>query len=133
MKKFYCIICPNGCILNVEEKHQGGFSVTGNTCKRGEDFAIAEMTHPMRTLTTTVRTIFPAVPVLPVRTLTPVPKEKIPALMTFINSLTCDKKIGIGEPVAENALNLGVTIAASSNILLSPPAPASGFLSLRFG
>ena len=37
MKELTCIVCPNGCRLMVEEA-DGGFRVTGNRCKRGEEF-----------------------------------------------------------------------------------------------
>lgn len=35
------------------------YSVSGNRCKRGETYAIDEVTRPMRNLTTIVKTIFP--------------------------------------------------------------------------
>ena len=116
MKEIICIVCPNGCRLRVTPQ-DGGFNITGNTCKRGEEFAVTEMTHPVRTLTTTVRTAFPAVPVLPVRTAEAVPKEKIGDLMVFIGTITVRDKIGIGDVIAHNALGLGVNIIAASNVL----------------
>lgn len=62
MREMTCITCPNGCTLQIEEV-EGILHVTGNKCKRGEAFAIAELTHPMRTICSTVRTIYPEVPV----------------------------------------------------------------------
>ena len=53
-KEMICINCPIGCQL-IAEKTADGFKVTGNTCPRGEKYAIAELTHPTRTLTTTVK------------------------------------------------------------------------------
>ena len=38
MKEIICIVCPNGCTLNVE-KNGEEITVTGNKCKRGEEFA----------------------------------------------------------------------------------------------
>lgn len=57
MTELTCIVCPRGCTLRIEER-DGRFTVTGNACKRGEQFATAEMTCPTRTLCTTVRTVF---------------------------------------------------------------------------
>ena len=63
MKTILCIVCPNGCRLNAEKSAEGsGYAISGNKCKRGIDFAIAEITNPTRTLTTTVRTSFSGVP-----------------------------------------------------------------------
>jgi CxxC motif-containing protein len=109
-------VCPNGCRLSVEEGADS-IDVSGNQCKRGVDFAVAEITNPTRTLTTTVRTSFPDTPVLPVRTAGEIPKGKIRELMHFINTVTVSRPLGIGETVVENILGLGVNIIATSNIL----------------
>ena len=67
-----CIVCPRGCRINVENG-----VVSGNGCKRGEAFALSEMTCPMRTVCSTVATTFEDYPVLPVRTNGEIPKDKI--------------------------------------------------------
>jgi len=118
MKTILCIVCPNGCRLSAEKSAEGsGYAISGNKCKRGIDFAIAEITNPMRTLTTTVRTSFPGVPVLPVRTAGEIPKGKIREAMNCINVITVNWPLGIGEIVAENIPGLGVDIIATSDIL----------------
>ena len=48
MRELVCIVCPKGCSMRIEEK-DGSYTVSGNTCKRGAEFAISEMTRPMRT------------------------------------------------------------------------------------
>jgi CxxC motif-containing protein len=116
MKEILCIVCPNGCRLRVEESG-GKFTVTGNQCKRGVLFAEAEMTNPVRTLTTTVRTVFPAVPVLPVRTDREIPKGRIKDVMRFLGTLTVDKPLGINDVVAENVLGLECNVIATSDVL----------------
>ena len=115
-KEILCIVCPNGCRLKVEEG-EGRLVVSGNQCSRGIEFAEAEIKHPTRTLTTTVRTSCPGVPVLPVRTAGEIPKGKIREAMRLINTITIDRPLGIGEAVAENILGLGVNVIATSNIL----------------
>ncbi len=93
--------------------------VTGNTCKRGAQFAISEMTKPMRTICTTVKTSFPYAPVLPVRVSSEIPKDKIFDVMKAISEVTVDKPIKRGDVVIPNVLELGVDIIATSNILSS--------------
>jgi len=118
MKTILCIVCPNGCRLSVEKSTEAeGYVISGNKCKRGIDFAIAEITNPMRTLTTTIRTSFPGVPVLPVRTAGEIPKGKIREAMNCINAITVSRPLGIGETVAENILGLGVDVIVTSDIL----------------
>ena len=115
-KEILCIACPNGCRLSVEGDAEN-LVVSGNQCKRGVDFAKAEIANPTRTLTTTVRSSFPGVPVLPVRTAGEIPKGKIREVMQYINTITVNKPIGIGEAVVENVIGLGVNVIATSNIL----------------
>jgi CxxC motif-containing protein len=116
MKELLCIVCPNGCRLRAEER-EGTIAVTGNRCKRGFAFALAELTNPTRTVTTTVRTAFPEAPALPVRTDREIPKGKIGELMGFLKTITVSGPLGCGDVVAENALGLGCNIIATSHIL----------------
>ena len=54
-----CVSCPIGCALHVELDDDGKvLSVSGNTCKRGEKYAIDECTNPVRMLTSRVSISF---------------------------------------------------------------------------
>ena len=90
-----CIVCPKGCRMTVENG-----VVTGNTCKKGEAFAKAEATCPMRTVCSTVATSFESMPVLPVRTDGEIHKAKIGELMTLVNTIKVTKKLHRGDVVA---------------------------------
>jgi CxxC motif-containing protein len=99
------------------EEGDEGIKVSGNKCRRGIDFAKAEIVNPMRTLTTTVRTVFPAAPVVPVRTSGEIPKGKIGELISFLSGLTLREPLEIGTAASENVLGLGVDVILTSNIL----------------
>ncbi len=116
MKEFTCIVCPRGCTLTVEENN-GEYTVSGNSCKRGKDFAVSEMTCPMRTICSTVYTVFPGTPVLPVRVSSDIPKDRIPDVMAAINDTLVEERIGRGKAVIKNVCGLGVDVIATSNIL----------------
>ncbi len=115
MKELICILCPNGCVLSVAED-QSEIVVTGQKCKRGQEFAIAETTNPTRTLCTTVKTSFPKMPVLPVRSASAIPKDCIFAVMAEINRIVITEALGCGTPVITNVLGLGVDIIATSSL-----------------
>ena len=66
MKEVVCITCPNSCHMMVELQ-DGKWITKGNRCPRGQKFAEEEMTCPKRTFSTTVRTAWSEVPVIPVR------------------------------------------------------------------
>ena len=114
-RELVCIVCPRGCTLKIDEEN-GEFAVSGNSCKRGKDFAISEMTEPKRTICSTVKTVFPDVPVLPVRVSAEIPKDRIFDVMKEINSFLLEKHVSRGEAVIKNVLGLGVDIIATSDI-----------------
>ena len=116
MKQLVCIGCPRGCRLIIEEK-EGELIITGNTCPRGEAFAVSEMTEPRRTICSTVRASFPDAPVLPVRVSDDIPKDKIFDVMREINAVTLTERIGRGDAVIKNVLGLGVDVIATSDLL----------------
>lgn len=118
MKELTCIACPNGCRI-ISDMQNGQYVFSGNRCARGRDFALAELTAPMRSVTTTVRTVFCDMPVLPVRTNGEVPKEMIPDIIRALASVSVSTRIGIGETVAADILGSGVDVIATSNLLKS--------------
>ena len=115
MKQLVCIGCPRGCRLTIDEK-DGEYIVTGNTCPRGKEFAISEMTAPKRTICSTVKTVFSDVPVLPVRVSDDIPREKIFDVMREINAVTL-KTHRQGRCRYKNVLGLGVDVIATSDLL----------------
>ena len=52
-----CIRCPRGCQVEVEAVGTEVVGVRGNSCKRGEAYARAEIAAPVRTVTSTVPVI----------------------------------------------------------------------------
>lgn len=106
-----CIVCPRGCRLSVNEG-----IVTGNACKRGEAFAISESTLPMRSVCSTVATVFKDYPVLAVRTDGEIPKEKIPMLMQEINGVVVKEKLKRGDVVIRGAVGTNVNVIATATM-----------------
>lgn len=116
MRELVCIVCPNGCNLTIEGD-KNNWVVSGNKCKRGEAFALNELTNPRRTICTTIKTSFEKVPVLPVRVSSDIPKNMIFKVMEEINKVVITSKIGRGDVVIKNVLGLEVDVIATSNIL----------------
>ena len=113
-KELVCIVCPNSCRLRAQWQQEGGpVTVTGNVCPRGEAFARAELTHPMRSLTTTVRAAGGDLPVLPVRTDGEILKEQVFAAMAALGKVTARPPLRCGDMVCENLLGLGVNVVAT--------------------
>jgi CxxC motif-containing protein len=111
-----CIGCPMGCRLAVTETKNGGWLITGNICKRGEAYAIKEMTHPTRILSTTVKINNGFLPRLPVHSDAPLPKNRIFEAMRVINQVEVNAPIKMGTVIVADILGVGVNIIASRSM-----------------
>ncbi len=115
MKNMTCIICPYGCLLEVD-KQGGEFIVKGNKCKRGIEFGINEMTNPKRSICSTVKTAYKSVPRLPVRTDGEIPLSYIFVVMEEINDIKLDHPVHRGEIIIRDVLGTGVNIISTSDM-----------------
>ena len=111
-----CIVCPRGCTLSVDLGEGGEvLSVKGNACKRGVVYAENECTHPMRTVTSTVRLANGKL--VAVKTSGTVPKEKVFEVMRAINQARPGADVEIGSVVISDVCGLGVDVVATSNAM----------------
>ncbi|MGV8146731.1 MAG: DUF1667 domain-containing protein [Alkaliphilus sp.] len=123
MREIICITCPVGCKLKVELKTQkkcgpeDKLIIEGNLCEKGIEFAKNEITNPKRVICSTVRTTFKELPRLPVRTDGEISKELIFALMKEINMVVVAYPVECGDVVLKNALNTGINIIATMDML----------------
>lgn len=113
--KLVCINCPRGCNLTVEEVN-GQIQVSGNSCPRGETYAINEMTNPLRTVTTTVKVVSKKHTRLPVITSSPVPKDKVMDVVRALKDVEVKAPIKLNDIVLKNIIGLDVDIIASKTI-----------------
>ena len=111
-RELTCIVCPIGCSLVAELCDGKVVSVTGNTCPRGKVYAETECVAPMRTITTTVKCKNGEM--LPVKTSTPIPKEKMAEAMEIINKANPDLPICVGDVIIEEVY--GSAIVAAKNL-----------------
>lgn len=109
-----CIVCPMGCQMTVT-KLPNSIAVTGHTCKRGEKYAIQEVTLPTRVITSSVKVTGSELPLCPCKTAGAVPKSKIPECLEAIRAITVAAPVRIGDVLAENLANTGVQLVATAN------------------
>ena len=106
-----CIVCPLGCSLKVELDGKNVVSVSGNTCKRGEVYAHNECTNPQRTVTSTIKCSDGSL--VPVKTDTTIPKEKMQECVKIINGTVADLPISVGDVIIKDVF--GANIVATAN------------------
>ena len=117
-----CINCPMGCQVNVAYEIKDGkpdpdsFVITGNTCPRGKDYAISEMTAPTRTVTGTVSVKDSDKAVLPVKTVPPVSKDMVLTVAKELEKITVTAPISIGDVILSDVCGTGSNIVATGNL-----------------
>ena len=116
-RKLTCIVCPKGCELTVTIGDAGEIEkIDGYTCKRGEEYARNECTHPVRTVTSTVKT--ESGRTVAVKTASPIPKELIFAAMKEINAVRIPDtaEITIGDIIIPDVCGTTVPVVATSKV-----------------
>lgn len=111
-----CIGCPLGCGLHVEWEKDSIKLISGNQCKIGADYAGKEVTNPTRILTTTVKVIDGASPVVSVKTNRDIPKSKIQECMKAIKACRVTAPVYIGDILLENPAGIDAAIIATRNV-----------------
>ena len=113
-REMTCIICPMGCRLSVEIDGDS-IRVSGNTCKRGEQYAVQEATCPMRTVTSLIAVDGAALPLCPVKTARQVPKARIPEVLAALRKARVQAPVKLGDVLIADVAGTGVDIVATAN------------------
>ena len=112
-RELICIMCPNGCHLKVDD----ALNVTGAKCPRGVAYGKAEVSHPTRVLTTTVKIKGGDIlKVCPVKSKEPIPKEKLFEAMEEVNKLCVSLPIKMNQVIVEDLLGTGIPLIATREI-----------------
>lgn len=114
IRELTCIGCPMGCELTVEVENGVAVSVTGNTCKIGENYAKSEISAPTRVITTTALTESGR-PVA-VKTAAAVPKELIFKCLEEIKSARIALPAHIGDVLIADVCGTGVPVVVTRNV-----------------
>ena len=112
MKEMTCIVCPRGCRLVVDDD----MNVTGNSCPRGKAYAISELTHPTRMVTSTVAVRNRENTVASIKTSEAIDKDKMFDVIKLINTLSVDAPCHVGDILVKNVFDTGVDIIITKNI-----------------
>ena len=113
IRQITCIRCPMGCLLTVELIDGVVTKVSGNQCKRGEEYAKTECVNPVRTLTTTVKVINGRP--LPVRSAEPLPKALLFPCLSVLRGVTVTAPVEIGTVIVPNICGTGIDIVATTS------------------
>lgn len=114
-----CIGCPLGCRIEVIMNEEGGIElVTGNTCQRGENYAVKEVTAPTRIVTSSVRVYGSRTGerMVPLKTASDIPKEKIMDVIRDLAGVSVPCPVRIGDVIMKDIAGTGVDVIATKNV-----------------
>ena len=113
MRNLICILCPRGCSLTAKQEN-GNWTVTGNSCPRGEKYATDECTNPVRTVTSILRISNRDGIMVSVKTSAPISKGRMWEAMEKIRNASVAAPVRIGDVLLTDVC--GADIIATKNI-----------------
>lgn len=116
LKEITCIVCPNGCEMEVEEDGGKFISVIGHLCPKGEAYAKQELINPQRTISTSILIKDGELPLASVRLTKPVPKKDIYRVMEEIKKITKTAPVQAGEIVISRILGLDSDVIITKSV-----------------
>lgn len=114
-RELICIGCPLGCPLTVKIEGEE-IQVSGNTCKRGEDYARKEVVNPTRIVTSSVHVKGGELEMVSVKTRNDIPKGKIFDCMAEIRQVTVEAPVEIGDIIIPDCAGTGVPVIATKSV-----------------
>lgn len=116
LRKFTCIVCPNGCEIEVRTDEAGERVVTGALCPKGEAYVNQELVNPQRTIATSVLVKGGVLPLASVRLTAPVPKERLFDVMAEIKSLSVEAPVTAGTILIKNVLGFDSDVIVTKHV-----------------
>lgn len=110
-RELTCIVCPMGCLLEVEIKDDQVLAISGNNCKRGAKYAVSECTNPKRILMTSLKCENGSL--ISVKTDNAIPKDRIFEAMQKINGTIVKLPVAVGDILIKNVF--GSNVVATQN------------------
>lgn len=114
MKELICIVCPKGCHLKIDVEND--YKVTGNGCPRGAEYGKKELTHPTRTITSTVKVSHAQQPRVSVKTSKDVAKELVWDIMKCLDHVDVEAPVHRGDVVIHNVCDSGADIVITKDL-----------------
>lgn len=111
-----CIRCPLGCAITVGVAPDGAVVYhEGASCARGREYAVAEVTAPVRSVATTVNVSGCGEP-LSVKTADPIPKPLVAAAIRAMKAAHVELPIRMGDVILPDLCGTGVPAVATKSL-----------------
>jgi CxxC motif-containing protein len=117
-REIVCIVCPNGCRMNVIINEQNEVTLVENAlCSRGQTYTKDEIQNPKRSLTSTIRVVGGTFPLVSVRSDRPIPKAMIQEALIELRKLELEAPINYHQVIIKDLLGTGANIITTKQVL----------------
>lgn len=113
-KEMTCIICPNGCKLEVT--YEDTITVKNALCPKGVEYAQNELINPRRNLTSTVKVVDGVLPLVSVRSNKPVAKDKMVDIVGLLKRIEIKAPVEFHQIIYKDILGTGADIIATRQV-----------------
>ena len=111
-----CIRCPLGCAITVDvAPDSAAVYREGASCARGREYAVAEVTAPVRSVATTINVPGCGEP-LSVKTADPIPKPLIADAVRAMKAAHVGLPVRMGEVILPDLCGTGVPAVATTSL-----------------
>lgn len=111
-----CIRCPLGCAITVDVAPDGAAVYReGASCARGREYAVAEVTAPVRSVATTINVPGRGEP-LSVKTADPIPKPLIADAVRAVKAVRVELPVRAGDVILPDVCGTGVPAIATKSL-----------------
>ncbi len=129
-RELLCILCPNGCRLEVgviQGETLAVVGVSGNLCDKGPEWAEQEILNPVRSISSSIRVRRGRFPLVSVKTSVPIPRTKILDVMQEIRECVVDAPVLVGDRLIEGPAGTDCSVVATRHVPAdhSDPSPSS--------
>jgi CxxC motif-containing protein len=114
-KEILCITCPMGCMITAF-KEGDIWKFEGASCRKGNDYALNEITGPKRMVTSTIKANNGDLLRLPVRTSSPVPLASINEVMRVIKDTQIMAPVRMGTIIIARVAGTDADLIATRDI-----------------
>ena len=115
--EYTCILCPTSCVVVAEWDDSELLSIDHSQCKLARDYVHGEIFDPRRTLTSTVQVEGGDLPLVSIKTDSPIPKGLLMEVMEYLASVVVKAPVNVGDVIAHDVLGTGSNIVATKKIV----------------
>lgn len=116
LREFTCIMCPQGCTIEVEAEGKEIKNVTGNRCPKGKAYVEQEIVDPKRNIATSVLVKGGTLPLASCRLTAMIPKDRIFDVMAEIRKVKVEAPVSAGDIVIKDVLGLGADVMITKTV-----------------